>query len=367
MSNVIYIGGPFTFLGQYEDEGIMVMIRRPDWELSSDDSDSAADGKEGGDDEEEEDNNKNGADGLPRHGCTIKQIPPINPHLLQPPLDRVEVRGDIVLMRVAETEEELDNVNVGGGKDYEKEIMDANDEAAGEAGKKKVHVPTNDEFFLDYTKEEYLKFTSRTDIVAPEVDSSDEEEEDESIDGENGARATLADGDDDEDDENDEDFDPLAGGGSDDEEDMDEEEAAVGMMNMILSHMLRKFREENGRGPDSLELLEMRKALADKLGVDVPPVDEESHLVTSPSSSGSNSKDKKKVVVDEEKNETSPIPAREEKEDGSDDEDEEGEVDLASLKRSARELQDEKKEEEEGQSTKKARVNGGDKIGGDDK
>ena len=343
------------------------MIRRPDWELSSGDSDSADEGKEEGDDEEEEeeDNNINGADGLPRHGCTIKQIPPINPHLLQPPLDRVEVRGDIVLMRVAETEEELDNVNVGGGKDYEKEIMDANDEA-GESGgeKKKVHVPTNDEFFLDYTKEEYLKFTSRTDIVAPEVDSSDEEEEDESIDGENGARATLADGDDDgEDDENDEDFDPLAGG-SDDEEDMDEEEAAVGMMNMILSHMLRKFREENGRGPDSLELLEMRKALADKLGVDVPPVDEGSHLVTSPSC---NSKDKKKVVVDEEKNETSPIPAREEKEDGSYDEDEEGEVDLASLKRSARELHDERKEEEEGQSNKKARVNGGDKIGGDDK
>ena len=26
------LGGDFTFLGQYESEGIMVMIRRPDWE-----------------------------------------------------------------------------------------------------------------------------------------------------------------------------------------------------------------------------------------------------------------------------------------------------------------------------------------------
>jgi hypothetical protein len=40
------------------------------------------------------------------------------------------------------------------------------------------------------------------------------------------------------------------------------------MMNMILNHMLREFRENsNGRRPDSIELLEMRKALADKLGV----------------------------------------------------------------------------------------------------
>jgi len=40
------------------------------------------------------------------------------------------------------------------------------------------------------------------------------------------------------------------------------------MMIMILNHMLREFRENsNGRGPDSIELLEMRKALAGELGV----------------------------------------------------------------------------------------------------
>ena len=40
------------------------------------------------------------------------------------------------------------------------------------------------------------------------------------------------------------------------------------MMNMILNHMLREFRDNsNGRGPDSIELLEMCKALADELGL----------------------------------------------------------------------------------------------------
>merc|ERR1719253_353580 len=60
------LGGPFTFLGQYEEEGIMLMINR------------------------DQDNTSL----------------PINPHMLQPPLDHVEIRGDVLLMRVAETEEE---------------------------------------------------------------------------------------------------------------------------------------------------------------------------------------------------------------------------------------------------------------------
>ena len=49
----------------------------------------------------------------------------------------------------------------------------------------------------------------------------------------------------------------------------------VGMMNLIFGQILRRFREENGRGPDTRELLEMRSALAERLGVDVPPVDDE--------------------------------------------------------------------------------------------
>lgn len=228
-------------------------------------------------------------------------------------------------------------------------------------------MPTNDDFFLDYTREEYLKFVARTDIVAkePESDSSsddeesEEEEEEEAEGGDSKPSATaalLGDPDEDDDDSSsDDDFDPAANN-SDDDCDLESEEHQIGMMNMILSHMLRKFREENGRGPDSLELLEMRKALADRLGVEVPPVDEEAcdWDRKSPASlkrrrkdgggddddgggegGGSGGGRKKKVVVAEEMNETEEIPCRPEREDGEDDGsgDEEEDVARVSLKR----------------------------------
>ena len=133
------LGGDFTFLGQYEEEGTMVMIRRPDWESE---------------------------------GSTEDALP-VNPHPLQPPLHRVEVRGDL-LLRVAETEEELDCAdNEEKEEDGKKSEDGSEDDAAegGDGGAKKaaVHVPTNNEFFLDYTREEYLTFAARTDIVAEEV------------------------------------------------------------------------------------------------------------------------------------------------------------------------------------------------------
>ena len=54
-----------------------------------------------------------------------------------------------------------------------------------------------------------------------------------------------------------------------DEEDMDDKECQVGMMNMMLAQILKRFREENGRGPSIEELLAMRRsALAEKLGID---------------------------------------------------------------------------------------------------
>ena len=358
----------------------MVMIRRPDWEEQ---------------DESEEDEN---GDGDSSGGSSGDGIPPVNCHELQPPLDRVKVRGDILLMRVAETEEVLDggsgeSSNTSGsgsgrgGKndtDYEKEVMDAQEDDEEREGEtttntdtgasttpKEVHVPTNDEFFLDYTKEEYLKFAARTDIVAPEImeeESSEEEEgeeSDEEVEGGNGNA----------DDDEDEDFDPGENGS--DEEDYDSEEHQVGMMNMILGHMLRKFREENGRGPDALELLEMRKALADRLGVDVPPVDEEACDWDKKSPSVTPKKHGRKVVVAEEKNETEEIPRRglleelnddedgegglgeEEEEDGSDVEDV---TERASLKRPAAEEQangeDGGDDTTSDRNSKKARLNG---------
>jgi len=288
------LGGEFTFLGQYEEEGTMVMIRRPDWEFNADN---------------DEDNSQD--------------VPPINPHALQPPLHAVEVRGDILLMRVAETEEELDrdveDAAAEGTKAKEEGKKEGeNEEDEAESSSAKIHVPANDEFFLDFTREEYLKFAARTDIVAEEVESSsDEESEVDTEDAKPSATTNDEDENDDgNDDDEDDDFDPDAE--DSDDEDYDSEEHQVGMMNMILGHMLRKFREENGRGPDSLELLEMRKALADRLGVKVPPVDEEACDWDNKSPSTKEKKHGKKVVVAEENNKTEEIPCREQSDEESD-------------------------------------------------
>jgi hypothetical protein len=250
------LGGEFTFLGQYESEGVVVMVRRPDWN--------------GDDDEEEE------------------EMPPINPHQLQPPLDEFQVRGDVLLMRVAETREELDDEeHDNNDDDNENEVQ--------------IHVPSSEEFFLDYTKEEYLKFAARTDVVWEEPEGDDEEmseeedQEDEIICKTNGLNGGAHDSED-RDDPN---YDPEAASSSDEE--YDSEEHQIGMMNLILGQILRKFHEEHGRGPNTLELLDMRKALADRLGVEVPEVDEEAcdwdRKVETPK------RHNKKVVVDEERNE----------------------------------------------------------------
>lgn len=282
------LGGDFTFLGQYEDEGIMVMVRRPDWE----DEDSSFDESD---------------------------IPPVNPHPLQPPFDEVEVRGDILLIRVAETAEELDDddddKNDDGDDDNDKEEVESEVKESEEQGEEasdlkpaaveteegneeKLSVPANDDFFLDYSMEEYLKFASRTDVEGPPIlEESDESAEEEN---EEEAGESKAGGDEDED------YDPEVDELSDEE--FDDEEHQVGMMNLILGQILRKFHEENGRGPDTLELLEMRKALADRLGVEVPPVDEEACDWDKKAPTPKKGDTPKKVVVAEEKNECETIP-----------------------------------------------------------
>ena len=259
------IGGPFTFLGQYEDEGIIVIVRRPE-------------DMEGSDDDEDEDGDGEGSDVL------------VNPHELQPPLHNLEVRGDILLMRVAATEEEEEGkeeelleeseeqdqdqdgekkVSDDGAKDGEtdaKEDDGGNESEAeedesspGEEGAAKAiagKIMSNEEFFLDYTKEEYIKFASRTDIIPQE--EPEEEEED---------NVNEIDDDDDGDEEDDEDAEEY-NVESDSDEMEDDEEHQIGMMNLILAQILKRFREENGRGPNTAELLAMRSALAEKLGID---------------------------------------------------------------------------------------------------
>lgn len=193
------LGGPFTFLGQYEDEGIVLM-------------------------------------------CGKSQEGPLNPHQLQPPLTDSGVRGDILILKVAPTEEVLDD--------------DDDDDDDGDH-EKAVVVPTNDEFFLDYTKEEYIAFASRTDVVAPEMEGGDDGEEEEEEDIEE---------------EEDEEYSGEEDEEEDDDDDEDDLESQVAMMNLIMGQVLRRFHEENGRGPDTRELLELRSALAEKIGVEVPEV-----------------------------------------------------------------------------------------------
>jgi hypothetical protein len=214
------LGGPFTFLGQYPSEGTVVMVRK---ELPEDfEEESIGQLREYCRDFEIDVTNMLEKQEIVE--ALIETQLPNNPHHLQPPLEGMVVPGDILLMRVAETEEDED----------------------GEP-KADMQVLTNEQFFLDYTKEEYIAFASRTDVTAPELPEHSSEEEEE---------------DDDEDDDDEEEEYSL---GEDDEE---EEKKAI--LNLLMGEVLRQFREENGRGPDSVELLQLRETVAAKLGIEVP-------------------------------------------------------------------------------------------------
>ena len=102
---------------------------------------------------------------------------------------------------------------------------------------------TNEEFFLDYTQEEYIKFASRTDIIPKEEGTTAAEEGEGSGSEDESEKGSGSE---------DEDGEYVVFDGSD-EDDMeeDEEECQIGMMNLILAQILKRFREENGRGPNT--------------------------------------------------------------------------------------------------------------------
>jgi hypothetical protein len=102
------LGGPFTFLGQYEDEGIVVIVRRPEEAELVDTLVDLSDDTSHREHDVEEDH------------CLPVSLPlalPLNPHILQPPLHNIQVRGDILLMRVAVAEEEDEQESVENVKD----------------------------------------------------------------------------------------------------------------------------------------------------------------------------------------------------------------------------------------------------------
>lgn len=232
------LGGPFTFLGQYEDEGIVLMIRKPeeyDEQPSKEDLEPLS---------LKELKQLAAHRNLSLEGIVEKsevldallkdmELPPINPHQLQPPLHKRSVRGDILVLKVAATEEELDQPD---------------------APKVQIAMPTNEEFFLDYSLEQYLKFAARTDIPEHEIDEGESEDEDD--EEESG-------------DEGEEDGEGFVLG--EDGEIDDEDKSA--MFNLVMNEVLRQYREDNGRGPNTQELLELRSQIAKQLDVDVAEID----------------------------------------------------------------------------------------------
>lgn len=176
------LGGSFTFLGQYEDEGIVLMVRRDQDEVQL----------------------------------------PTNNHKLQPPFHETTVKGDILALKVApEGEEGDENINMN---------------------------KANDEFFLNYTKDEYVKFEARTDIktVTPTKTAATAEEED----------VEFSEGEDDEDDEEEME-------GEDDSE--DEEDGEGGFLELLMGQVLQRFQQDNGRMPDEQELAALQSAISQKL------------------------------------------------------------------------------------------------------
>jgi hypothetical protein len=261
------LGGPITFIGQYADEGIVVVARREVpgadvlnslsvLEIKSLCKEYSVD-----------------TSGMIEKSEMVEALMdsqlPVNPHVLQPPFDKQVIRGDILLMRIAETDEVLDADGAeDGAADDEKAVN-----GDGKVSKKpmKIEALPNEEFFLNYTKKEWVVFASRTDVVAPDLEGEDEDDEDD----ENYAPKD----DDDDDDDNEEEHEDGEGDDEEDdefvpgEEDMDDEESRRVMLHVILSEVIKQFREDNGRGPDSDELLDLRAQVAEQLGVQLPSVD----------------------------------------------------------------------------------------------
>lgn len=255
------LGGPFTFLGQYEEEGVVLMVRRLPVDLDAEElvdlkpAELKALCQERDISTEQMLEKSDLIQAL--KDWSGREDPPFNPHVLQPPLHNDKVRGDILILKVAETKEELDVMN-----DLPEQM----------------EVPSNEEFFLDYSLEDFIKFASRTDIPEYEVkddDHSDEEAGDESPAEETGEtvgeEARVAGGYESPDEGDAEQEAPFRLG---DDEDIDDEDKAA-MFNLVMNEVLKQYREDNGRGPDTKTLLEIRATIAKELDVQVAQVDAE--------------------------------------------------------------------------------------------
>ena len=144
-----------------------------------------------------------------------------NQHSLQPPFDTATVHGNILAIKVADVDDEVANNT------------------------------TNEDFFLDYTKEEYLAFAARTDVVPPTVSEEDMEEAEEDEE--------------DPEEEEVEDEDEEMQSEEEDEEE-DENDHAAGFLELLMGQVLKRFQEENGREPEEHELQALQAAIVQKMG-----------------------------------------------------------------------------------------------------
>jgi hypothetical protein len=290
------LGGPFTFVGQFPSEGVVVMARsdQPDDDLDVDEL-KALNMKE----------LRFLADKLiPNYSsqtyekkddivaALIAAQLPVNPHPLQPPLHRIQARGDLLLMRVAGGNEDDDDED--DAADAADDMADADDDQAvgiaiakAMAEMKQATSVPNDDFFLHYTKAEYLAFAARTDIiVADEQEDEEDEELDQDVEGEDDGEEGEADDDGEEEQDNDEEQDDDEEQ-DEDEEDDDEDDAYNPLeddgdesirksersfvLNLVMGEVLRDFRVLNGRGPTGTEVIRLRNEVAAKIGLQLTP------------------------------------------------------------------------------------------------
>jgi Family of unknown function (DUF5880) len=259
------LGGSFTFLGQYPDEGVVLMARADQFvDLTEIDDLSVRELKALIRDNPD----ITASAALLEKSDLVQAVKeaqlPLNPHKLQPPFDDCAVRGDILIMRVADTPDDEDG-DANSNDDYddpESAVTKAvNDFTSATA-------VSNEDFFLDYTADEYIAFASRTDVVAPvndeeSEDASDDEDDGDEEDNEDAhvARTTRPIGAEDDDEEY----------SAEDMLDENVEDDRRILLNLILGEVIKSFRNENHRGPDSEELLDLRRQVAEKLGLELAP------------------------------------------------------------------------------------------------
>lgn len=276
--------GPSTFLGQYEEEGIVLISRRGWIEEESEGTEQTWQKK----DFDSMSIKQLRAQCTEWDVCTTniaekqelvtalkqkeQQLPLVNPHPLQPPLQNTRVRGDILILKVAGVGEPLDkkNSNVSEDKGTDEEQDDEHAKKETKKGDTDHLNSLYGEFFLNYSKKEYLAFAVRTDVVPPNSlgEGVEEASSDDAEDG-NGDDEDVDNSNEDENDDPDHDDYHLA-----EDMEMTEEEEKSAMLNIVMSELLRKFREENGRGPDTRELLEIRASVAEQLGMEVATLEE---------------------------------------------------------------------------------------------